>query len=194
MRVKYGSTLLVLVCIIAIFCGSFTVSATSLETVTVPDTTVDVSASDGTAEENALDLIDDSDTSGADIPVVYDVPSTGTDFSDLAYMDITCSLGSIRLYLPYGVELPSVQLRDGMLYNTTNSTIYLYCREYPDYTFSASRFQNVTYRTTGSSYSTYDLTGISEVGSTSTISAYLPYVQLFALVFIIFALLWRRSK
>lgn len=194
MRCKYGFCLLVLVCIVAVLCGPVAVSAASVETTAVPDETVDLFAEGSSPEENAVDPDSYTDFGAADIPALYAVPDAGTEFSDLAYLDVSSSLGDIRLYLPYGVELPSVQLQDGLLYNTTSSTIYLYCPEYPDYTFSASRFQNVTYRTSSNNYSTYDLTDVSIIDSTSTVSVYLPYVELFALVFIIFALLWRRSK
>lgn len=173
--------------------GGCVVSAAAVEctdpVVTLPDETVVLSF------ENVDTVqVEDPSSDPLDQPVLYVAPSAGTEFDGLAYLDINCTLGSIRLYLPYGVDLAGVQLRDGMLYNTTNSTIYLYCPDYPDYSFSASRFQNVTYRTSGSAYNSYDLSGVSIERSSVTLSQILPFIHVFALIFITFALFWRRSK
>lgn len=190
----HGICFSLLVCCIVVLFGAFAVSAASLEASTVPDETLGYSYPTDPETEFDMAAATDSASDPGDLPITYAAPATGTEFEDLSFLDVSCNLGDIRLYLPYGVELPSIQLRDSLLYNTTNSTIYLYCPEYPDYTFSASRFQNVTYRTSGSNYSTVDLTGVSITDSSGTVMEILPYVQLFALVFIVFALLWRRSK
>lgn len=178
-------------CCVVIFSGCI-VSAASVENTvpftTIPDETVVLSFEDvGTVP------VEDSSSDPLDPPVLYAAPSAGTEFDGLAYLDVTCNLGSIRLYLPYGVDLAGVQLRDGLLFNTTNSTIYLYCPDYPDYSFSASRFQNVTYRTSGNNYNTVDLTGVSIEKTSVTLSQIMPFIHVFALILTIFSLCWRRS-
>lgn len=92
------------------------------------------------------------------LPVVQAVGSD--DLSGLTYYDISCSLGDIRLYLPVGLDQDSFQVIDGQLINVTNSTIYPYCPEYPDYTWSASRWSPVTYRTNTSYGTTVELVNV----------------------------------
>lgn len=79
------------------------------------------------------------------------------DFEGLAFYDVSSSLGDIRLYLPAEFDKDTLQLRDGELFNVSNSTVYLFCPDYPEYTFSASRWNTVTYRTSGAQYQTADL-------------------------------------
>lgn len=59
-----------------------------------------------------------------------------------------CDLGSdLEFIVPVGVQEGSLLITEsGDIVNMSNSTIYLYCPAYPDYTFSLSRFSGVTYR------------------------------------------------
>lgn len=92
-------------------------------------------------------------------PVALAIDSA--DLEGLVYYDVSSSLGEIRLYLPQGLDKDTLQLVDGQLINTTNSTVYPYCPDYPDYTFSASRWSSVQYRTSGSNYTNVELTGVA---------------------------------
>lgn len=92
-------------------------------------------------------------------PVVQAIDSA--DLEGLVYYDVNSSLGEIRLYLPQGMDKNTLQLVDGQLVNTTNSTVYPFCPDFPDYTFSASRWSSVQYRTSGTNYTNFDLTGVS---------------------------------
>lgn len=78
--------------------------------------------------------------------------------ASLASLKVQCQLGEITLYLPYGIGQNAL-LHDGdTLRNMTDSTIYLYCPEFPDYVFSASRYSPVTYREpNGTNYQTVQL-------------------------------------
>ena len=68
-----------------------------------------------------------------------------------------CALGSgVRFYVPSGNASGSLTYdSSGYLVNITASTIYLYSPDYPNYTFSASRFSGFTYR--ANNYDTQDL-------------------------------------
>lgn len=130
-----------------------------------------------------------------DIPAAYAAaPPSGSEFQDLAYYDISSNLGDLRLYLPYGMDLNSLQLSGDKLYNVTNSTIYLYCPQFPDATFQASRFQNVTYRLYGNNMQTSDLTGIRIVEENVTFDYLVPVILVFCVVCILFFVMWRRRN
>lgn len=53
-----------------------------------------------------------------------------------------CSLGyDVLFYVPASAAVGCLTLDEsGCLFNISNSTIYLYCPDHPDYTISASRF------------------------------------------------------
>lgn len=87
--------------------------------------------------------------------------------TSLASLKVHCQLGEITLYLPYGV-CNNALLHDGeVLRNMTDTTIYLFCPEFPEYVFSASRYSPVTYREpNGTNYQTVQLI----VSSTSVLS------------------------
>lgn len=136
-----------------------------------------------------------ADSTDSSEPIMYAAaPPTGTEFDSLAYFDISCDLGDIRLYLPYGVDLNSIQLQGRMLYNVTNSTIYLYCPDYPDTTFQAARFQNVTYRHSGTGYQTQDLSGVSIQDTQHNFDSLVPVLLVFCCVCILFFVMWRRKE
>ncbi len=188
-EIRFFSALaFVIVCTVWLFTGS----ASAVEVSTLPSETVDLS--DQTVPAETVAAIDSAaDPTAADSGIaLYAVPDPGTDFAGLAYFDVKSNLGSIRLYLPQGVSKDAVQLQDGMLYNVTNSTLYFYCREYPGYTFSASRFQNVSYR--ASNYDTQDLTVTEVTASGMVIDDYFDYVIIFCLVFIALAMIWRGKR
>lgn len=142
----------------------------------------DVTAS---SDETGVSVADTGDDSGA---VVLAAGAEESDLSRLAYLDISCNLGNLRLYLPYGTDLSAVTVSDSRIYNLTSGTLYLYCPDYPDYTFYASRFSTLQYRTgSGSSYN--DITGVTLSSSGESFGAVLEYVYLFVFLVIAFCLI-----
>lgn len=114
------------------------------------------------------------------------------EFFDLAYLDVSSNLGDLRLYLPHGVELAVMQVRDGLLYNVSNTTVYLYCPDYPGYTFSASRFSPVMYRADG--YNSYTLSDVVISDSVDTSDVHYHMVMLFFIVLVGLFSLWRGKS
>ena len=164
MRSLYGVSFLALCCCCVVLCGAVAVSASPVETAAVSDETVALSAESTDETEAVVDSGGDTAAGTSDDAAAFALSGADTEFENLAYYDISCSLGDIRLYLPYDVDRDALQLQDGKLVNLSNSTLYLYCPEYPSYTFSASRFQSVVYRV-DSSYTSVDLGEVELVES-----------------------------
>lgn len=186
MRCKYVRGM---VCFALLLCCLFGVAvgaAPALAASSVSDPTVGVSDSSTIPAET--DLVSASDP----VPV-FDTGAAISDgageFSDLAYLDLNCNLGDIRLYLPHGVDHNVVQVRDGVLYNVSNSTIYLYCAQYPDYTFSGSRFSPVMYRADG--YNSIPLSGVSVSFTSWALDECFNYVIVFGIIFLFLYSIWR---
>lgn len=80
------------------------------------------------------------------------------------YFVCDCALGnSVRFWIPADFAVGSIALNNGVLVNMTNSTIYLYCEQYPSYTFMASRFSGFQYRaTSGSNYYSLNIHNVTE--------------------------------
>ena len=108
-----------------------------------------------------------------------------------------CALGyDLKFYIP--VDWADGQFTfnsSGAPVNMSNSTVYAYCPDFPDYTFSAARFSEFTYRATN--YNTSDL-NISKVIDTNIdflddgsrrLSDYQLKVLSCALVFMLVAIL-----
>lgn len=181
-----------MVCFALLLCcvfGLAVCAAPALAASSVSDPTVGVSDSSTIPTE--------TDSVSASDPV--SVSDSGTalsvgagEFSDLAYLDLSCNLGDLRLYLPHGVELAAMQVRDGLLYNVSNSTIYLYCPDYPGYTFSSSRFSPVMYRADG--YSSYTLSDVVISASSDTWKTHFHMVIIFFIVLIGLCSFWRGKS
>lgn len=105
-----------------------------------------------------------ADTESEDAQAVK--PGTGTQFEGLDYIDVNSSLGSIRLYLPFGKSSDCLYVTGGRLYNMSDGVIYFYCPEFPTYTFSATRYEAVEYKTTNA-YTEIELTSVVEVDRVS---------------------------
>lgn len=82
------------------------------------------------------------------------------------YFVADCALGyDLKFYVPIEWVHDAFALdSSGAPMNMSTSTCYAYCPDYPDYTFSCSRFGTFTYRSTN--YSTTDLE-ISEIKETN---------------------------
>lgn len=126
---------------------------------------------------------------------VFPVVQTDSDsgFSGLVRYTVNSNLGQISLQLPEGLDNTVLQLRDGYLYNVSGSTVYLYCDQFPTYTFSAARFSPVSYRT-GSGYDTQQLAVYEVITYSASPDQMWNYLFYFLLILIVFLLFWRRSK
>lgn len=73
------------------------------------------------------------------------------------YFVCDCALGSdLIFYVPIEWAYDAFTTdSSGSLVNLSTTTCYAYCPDYPDYTFTCSRFNTFTYRSTG--YDTSDL-------------------------------------
>ena len=108
----------------------------------VPDETVPASSESVPVETESVGQIQLGD------PALYSV--TGS-LSGGYYFDCNCSLGSnLRFYVPVEWSRDTFALdSSGAPVNMSNSTVYAYCPVFPEYTFSASRFNAFTYRGDG---------------------------------------------
>lgn len=76
----------------------------------------------------------------------------------MGYVIGDCSLGNdLRFEIPANYEYGDLIDKDGFLFNATSSTIYIYCDDYPAYSFRLTSFSGVEYRTAASNYSYTDL-------------------------------------
>lgn len=115
--------------------------------------------------------------------------SVSDTFEGFQYIVVDSALGEIRLYFPSGVSPSAFVVSKGALINMSNSTIYLYCPEYPDYTFSASRFSPLSYR--ADNYNTTVLSGVSLLDQSYSVEDYTDIIVIFLLLFIAFVLVWK---
>lgn len=179
--------------VLCIFCsvllcfGLFAFPASAVETFPLPSEMVDIpSSSDSTESEVAS-------------PALVGSPSPASDtasslVSGLASYYVNSNLGKIHLYVPVGVSGDCLRLSSGSLLNMSNSSVYLYCPEFPNYSFWANRFQGVQYRQSSSYSDTYSLTGVSLVSGSRSFDDVFPYVLLLVLFFVLVVLLARPRR
>lgn len=181
----------VFVCFIALSiclsCGSFVVSATSLEDPTLPDQEVGVSDSSSDQEQEEPTVSDDtSDDSG----IAAFAATSESGFDGLASWSLSTNLGSITLIAPKDTNSSGIRIVDDSLVNYNNATVYFYCPEYPSYTFSASRFSPVYYRSESGYNSTLLTINTIEVESVNFLDYY-DYIVVGLLLCIFVFVLWR---
>lgn len=76
----------------------------------------------------------------------------------MGFVQGDCSLGNdLRFEIPADIEQGDLIDKDGYLFNATSGTIYIYCDEYPEYSFRLSSFSGVEYRTNSNNYSYSDM-------------------------------------
>lgn len=76
----------------------------------------------------------------------------------MGYVVGDCSLGKdLRFEIPSDYEYGDLIEKDGYLFNSTSGTVYIYCDDYPEYSFRLPSFSGVEYRTASSNYSYTDL-------------------------------------
>ena len=94
------------------------------------------------------------------VPVLLAVPVLGADLAGGYYVTGDSAIGSgLTFYVPADFAQGSLTYdSSGNLFNLTNSSIYLYCPDYPDYTIYAPRFSVFQYRqSSGAGYQYQDL-------------------------------------
>lgn len=94
-------------------------------------------------------------------PALYTV---GGSLSGGYFFDCNCSLGNgIRFYVPVEWAQDALAIDStGAPVNMSNSTVYAYCPAFPEYTFSASRFNTFTYRGDGLQSTELGITSVTE--------------------------------
>lgn len=139
-------------------------------------TEVDGGSVDGTAAVSDPTTVTDSSDSGSETDPSEDPVEAASDPADpvalasdsgLAggyYFVCDCVLGyDLKFYVPLEWAHDVFTLdSSGAPVNMSTSTCYAYCPDYPDYTFSASRFGKFTYRATNYSTTDLDITKISD--------------------------------
>lgn len=87
------------------------------------------------------------------------VPIFASDIDGGYFFIADCSIGDgVKFYVPSSFIGDLTTDSSGDVFNLSNSTIYLFCPDYPDYSIRASRFSNFVF-SYGSGYNptTYDL-------------------------------------
>lgn len=65
----------------------------------------------------------------------------------MGYVVGDCSLGQdLRFEIPSNYEQGSLIVRDGYLFNSTSSTITIYCESFPNYSFRLNAWSGLEYR------------------------------------------------
>ena len=98
----------------------------------------------------------------------------------------------MTLYCPVGVDSSGIVIIDKSLVNLTNTTVYFYSPEFPDYTFSAARFSPVYYR--ADNYNQQLLVISSVERSSVNVTDYYDYVVPFSLLAIFLVCVWGCIK
>ena len=94
-------------------------------------------------------------------PALYSISGS---LSGGYYFDCNCSLGTnLRFYVPVEWSQDALSIdSSGAPVNMSTSTLYLYCPAFPEYTFSASRFNTVTYRGDGNQSTELRITSVTD--------------------------------
>lgn len=174
-------------CCFLLCLGLFALPASAVEDSSLPSETVDISDSSGVP---VLETVS---------PAPARSPASASDgdsslVSGLASYYVDSNLGKIHLYVPVGVAGDCLRLSSGKLVNMTNSSIYLYCPEFSNYSFWANRFQGVQYRESTSYADTYFLSGVSLVSGSRSFDDVFPYVLLLILLFLFVVMLSRPRR
>ena len=144
---------------------------TSIVVIALPVMAAD--ASSGTEVPEEAQSLDKSD-----IPVSYAVITAET------------HMGELDLILPEGVGKDALVLDGDRLRNFTSGTLYVHCPQFPDYTFSASRFGVLTYREQNvGSMQSVELVVHSVKSSPGFVEVF-PFIFIILLTMCLFARLW----
>ena len=128
-----------------------------------------VPATDGT--EDSIDSVDSVLADAYDSPAL--LISSGGDSNAGCWFVATSAFGagsSHRFYFDREFASGSLIMDSlGFLWNNTQSSIYLYCPDYPDYTIYAPRFGYFQYRTNDNNYNWSDARIIPQADSASSL-------------------------
>lgn len=94
------------------------------------------------------------------VPVLLAVPVLGADLAGGYYITGDSDMGQdLTFYVPADFATGSLTYdSSGNLFNLTNSSIYLYCPDYPEYQIYAARFSGFQFRqSSGAGYQYQDL-------------------------------------
>lgn len=113
--------------------------------------------------------------------------------ANLVKLTVSSHLGEITLVLPSGVGSGSLVLDGQYLRNMTSSTLYVFCPEFPDYIFSASRFDVLTYRDSeANNYQTVDLIVTEVKSSVPSFEEVFPWIFLALVILSALFAIWER--
>lgn len=113
-----------------------------------------------------------------DIPVSY------------AVITVETHMGELDLILPEGVGKDALVLDGDRLRNFTSGTLYVHCPQFPDYTFSASRFGVLTYREQGvGSMQSVELV-VHSVKAIPSFEEVFPFIVCISLILSFFSTMW----
>lgn len=77
----------------------------------------------------------------------------------MGYFVGDCSLGrDLRFEVPSNVTTGDLIVKDGQIYNTSSSSVTVYCDSFPDYSFRLPAMSGLEYRTSNYSYTSLPLT------------------------------------
>lgn len=165
-----------ILCVLATLLALFTLfvpSAIAAETEEVSASSVSGTGDDAAADDAEDREGDVSDFIGSDGDHLdigdRDLRALASgDLSGGAYFIADCALGrKLRFYVPYeyASDVFSVDA-SGTLISLSNSSVYVYCPSFPDYTIYFSRFSSAYYRTNSSSTRELTITNVDLEAST----------------------------
>lgn len=93
-------------------------------------------------------------------PALYSISGS---LSGGYYFDCNCNLGTnLRFYVPVEWAQDALAVdSSGAPVNMSSSTLYLYCPAFPEYTFSAARFNTINYRGDGNQNTELRITSVT---------------------------------
>lgn len=168
-------------------CGSFVVSATTVEDPTVSPTEVVVS--DPVDPTQSTEFGDSTDPTPVNSALAL-AAVTESEFDGFSTWSLSTNLGAITLVAPKDIDSSGIRIVNGSLVNYNNSTVYFFCPEFPSYTFSASRFAPVYYRSDSGYNSTLLTINSIEIDSIDFLDYY-EYIVIGIILCILIFILWR---
>ena len=76
----------------------------------------------------------------------------------MGYFVGDCSLGQdLRFEVPSDIETGDLIVKDGYIFNSTSSSITVYCDSFPDYSFRVASMSGLEYRSSNYSFTSLPL-------------------------------------
>lgn len=138
----------------------------------------------------ALPVMATDASSGTEVPEEVQVLDKGDIPVSYAVITVDSHMGELDLVLPDGVGKDALVLDGDRLRNFTSGILYVHCPQFPDYTFSASRFGVLTYREQGvGSMQSVELVVHSVKASPGFLESF-PFIAIMLMMLSGFARLW----